>query len=225
MQVYATVQITMTEIQGDGHVLLFGGPNGAGKDTLDANFRAGHPNATRVVRHITRAPAAQEVDGEDYHFVPVDQFEAMAKKGEFIEYARYIGSMSGTSYAELSARLRSSEFATLTANFEDSLNLRRKLGRQAVSNLCFFVSPVPEVVMQDDPRAYLEALRERMSRRGRSSDLIDGRLKKAAEYRGLYLKNRQDALYVDNSEGRLQQATRTVARAAISLAQQRRHRR
>jgi guanylate kinase len=201
-----------------GHVLIFAGPSGAGKDTLEARFRQHQRNASRIVRHSTRPPAASEVDGQDYHFVDEACFLDMIARDAFIEHARYIGAMSGTSYAELTDRVQQAEFANLTANFEDGLRLRRKLGSLGVSSLCLFISPVSEATMREGPDQYLGALRQRLLSRGRLSDLIEGRLVKAAAYRELYLANSEDAVYIANQDGCLPEATRAIARAAIAHA-------
>jgi len=200
-----------------GHVLLFAGPHGAGKDTLAAQFSESHPGATRIVRHITRPPTPSEIDGQDYHFIDEARFLGMAAHGAFIEYAKYIGVMSGTSHTELTEKLQRSQFANLTSNFEDGLALHRKLGKRGLSSACFFISPVPEAVIRDGPDEYLEALRERLGSRRRPSDLIEGRLAKAAAYRDLYLANEEEAIYIDNSNGRLEEAGRAIAHAAFAL--------
>lgn len=200
-----------------GHALIFAGPHGAGKDTLEAQFTRSQPNASRIVRHITREPSSTEIDGHDYHFVSEEHFLDLAAKNAFVEHARYIGMMSGTSYAELDAKLEQSRYASMSANFRDGLSLHRKLGERGLSSTCFFISPVSEVELYDNPDVYLESVRARMVRRGRSSDLIEGRLVQAASYRELYIENREEAVYVDNSDGRLEEASRLIAQTALSL--------
>jgi guanylate kinase len=201
----------------NGHVLIFAGPHGAGKDTLEAQFTQHQPNASRIVRHITREPAPTETDGQDYYFVSEEHFLDMVARDAFVEHARYIGMMSGTSYAEFDDKLERSRYASLSANFKDGLSLHRKLGEQGLSSVCFFISPVSEAVLHDDSAAYLDSVRARMERRGRSSDLIEGRLVQAANYRELYLANQDEAVYVENSDGRLEEAGRRIAQTALSL--------
>jgi len=200
-----------------GHVLLFAGPNGAGKDTIEAQFTDRHADATRIVRHITRPAAPTEVEGEDYHFVTESHFENMIGEDAFIEYAQYIGMRSGTSNAELDRAVRRARFANITANFEDGLTLYRKLGERGLSRVCFFISPVAYDVFNDDPDEYLAALRRRMSNRGRASDLVEARLVKAAQYRDLYLTRQEDVTYINNSDGQLEEAGRTIDHVAEAL--------
>ena len=199
-----------------GKVLIFAGPHGAGKDTLEALFTQSQPRATRIVRHITRPVDPDETDGKDYYFIDDGTFNGMADREEFIEYAAYVGCMSGTSLAEVKDKITRSEFASLTANFKDGFTLHRRLGALAMSNICFFISPCSREVMQDDPNLYLSLLRERMTNRGRSSDLIEGRLFRATQYRELYLANEADAVYINNSNGRVEDASRDIIRIALA---------
>jgi len=44
----------------------------------------------------TRDPRPGEVDGESYHFLSIDEFEARIEAGELLEYARVHGRLYGT---------------------------------------------------------------------------------------------------------------------------------
>lgn len=199
-----------------GLALIFAGANGAGKDTLEALFTSSQPRATRVVRHITRPPSVDEEDGKDYYFVDREQFSSLVSQGAFIEHADYIGCGSGTSTLELETRLQSADYASLTVNFEDGLTLHRRLGAHGLASTCFFISPVPEAVMRRNPEDYIDALRKRMLQRARSSDVIEGRLVRAAGYRELYIANEESATYIDNSEGELERASRHIGAVALN---------
>lgn len=200
-----------------GTTLIIAGPHGAGKDTL-AEEVSRHLDVARVVRHITRPATSNEVNGVDYHFINDTAFECMVAKSSFIEHAAYIGSKSGTSSAELTSRLGQADYAGLTANFEDGLKLHRLLGNVGLRSVCFFVSPCSEEEIQGTPDQYLATLHERMMSRGRATDLIQGRLSKAALYRELYLDNAGEATYVDNSDGRITQASGCIVRTALARA-------
>lgn len=206
------------ENSSNGHVLVFAGPHGAGKDTLEAQFTRDTPGASRIVRHITRNPSPIEVDGRDYHFVSEERFLDMVAEDAFVEHAQYVGMMSGTSYAEIDEKLESSRYASLSANFRDGLLLHHRLGAACLSSVCFFISPVSERDLHDNPAVYLERVRARLVNRGRSSDLVEGRVAQAANYRELYLANKEDAVFIDNSDGQLEEAGRRIAQTALRLA-------
>lgn len=199
-----------------GKVLVFAGPHGAGKDTLESEFRGRHPKAKRIVRHITRTPNASEQDGRDYHFIDDKTFTRMIDQGEFLEHATYVGVRSGTSKNEIAEKVERADHADLSANFEDGLTLHRKMGAMGLRAVCLFISPCPRTVLEDNPDEYLELLRERLVQRGRPADLIEGRLLRAVKYRELYLDNDRDVFYIDNSNGRISAATDDITKIALA---------
>lgn len=85
-------------------IVLLVGISAAGKDTIkkrllkDDTFRD-------IVSHTTRAPrdnnGVSEQDGVDYHFVSLDQAEAMVVAHEFIEAKFVHGTVYGTAVAAL----------------------------------------------------------------------------------------------------------------------------
>jgi guanylate kinase len=197
-----------------GSALIFSGPHGAGKDTLEGQFRQIQPATERIVRHITRSPAPGEVDGQDYHFVDNPQFVELAEQNAFIEHSTYPDCMAGTSRREITDKLGRADFASISANFEEGLMLHRALGVTGLSSVCFFISPVSREAMRDEPELYVAALQARMERRGRPADRIANKLAKALLYRELYFQNESRVVYVDNSDGNLRQAVHGIDETA-----------
>ena len=63
------------------------GPSGVGKGTLQAKLTDKYPNAFGFsVSYTTRAPREGEVHGVNYNYISQDEFQAMIKAGDFIEY-------------------------------------------------------------------------------------------------------------------------------------------
>jgi guanylate kinase len=106
----------------DGTLFIVSGPSGAGKTTLINTVREQlEPIGIRLyfsVSHTTRKPRAGEVDGRSYHFVSSEQFEAMAQRGEFIEWAFVHEQRYGTSKAEVLARLDRGEDVILDIDYQ-----------------------------------------------------------------------------------------------------------
>lgn len=71
-----------------GLLIIISGPAGAGKTTLCERLMEEFPAVKRVVTTTTREPREDEVDGVDYHFLSVLEFEAKASYGDFYEWAR-----------------------------------------------------------------------------------------------------------------------------------------
>ncbi len=82
-------------------LLILSSPSGAGKTTLTQRLRREDETIAFSVSHTTRAPRANEVDGQDYHFTNRESFEAMAEEGRFAEWAEVHGNLYGTSVDEL----------------------------------------------------------------------------------------------------------------------------
>lgn len=84
-------------------LLIVSSPSGAGKTTLTRELLRREQGVRFSVSHTTRAPRAGEVDGREYHFVERARFAAMARRGEFLEWAEVHGNLYGTARSELTA--------------------------------------------------------------------------------------------------------------------------
>ena len=78
-----------------GILFLISAPSGGGKSTLLRMLSEG-PDLVYSISCTTRAPRPGEVDGRDYHFLSVAEFERRIAAGEFIEHAEVHGNFYGT---------------------------------------------------------------------------------------------------------------------------------
>ena len=74
-------------------LLIVSGPSGSGKSTLVQKILE-MPGTMPSVSCTTRPRRATEASGKCYDFVTAEVFEAMAARGEFLEYARVFGKHS-----------------------------------------------------------------------------------------------------------------------------------
>ena len=79
-----------------GIIFILSAPSGAGKTTLYHGLRKAYPEIKLSVSCTTRARRKGEVNGQDYRFITVEQFEAMKSHGEFAEWASVHGNSYGT---------------------------------------------------------------------------------------------------------------------------------
>jgi guanylate kinase len=79
-----------------GIIFILSAPSGAGKTTLYHRLRKAYPEIKLSVSCTTRARRKGEVNGQDYRFITVEQFEAMKSHGEFAEWASVHGNSYGT---------------------------------------------------------------------------------------------------------------------------------
>lgn len=200
-----------------GSVVIFSGPHGAGKDTLEALFRTSNPGVERIVRHITRPIAPGETNGQDYHFINGIEFNNLVRQNALIEYSLYPDCMAGTAFGEVKTKLARAAYSSIVTNFEEGLPLHTKLGALGLTSICLFISPVDSEVMRNDPGQYLSVLKRRMEQRNRPLDMIENKLAKAALYRDLYYENENRAVYVNNSDGAVDAALADVVSAVRTL--------
>jgi guanylate kinase len=79
-----------------GVLLVISSPSGGGKGTLIRRLLDAVPGVSYSVSWTTRAARPKEVDGVNYHFVTVEEFERMRERGGFLEWAVVHGHLYGT---------------------------------------------------------------------------------------------------------------------------------
>jgi guanylate kinase len=77
-------------------VFIISAPSGSGKSTLVRRLLHTFPNLMFSISYTTRAPRGHEKNGESYHFVSREDFEAMIARDEFLEWAQVFGNYYGT---------------------------------------------------------------------------------------------------------------------------------
>jgi guanylate kinase len=82
-------------------LLIISSPSGAGKTTLTRRLLQGFSDFRFSVSHTTRQPRANEVDGQDYHFVDENAFRDIIAENGFAEWAEVHGNLYGTSVTEI----------------------------------------------------------------------------------------------------------------------------
>jgi guanylate kinase len=82
------------------------GPSGVGKGTLISGLLDRVSGFELAVSATTRTPRANEVNGRDYHFLSVEEFDRRVGAGEFVEHAEYAGNRYGTLRSELNRPAR-----------------------------------------------------------------------------------------------------------------------
>lgn len=85
----------------NGRLFVIAAPSGAGKTTLVKALLEREPRVRVSVSHTTRTPRLHEMNGRDYFFVSVPEFESMIAANAFVEHARVFDNYYGTSRAAL----------------------------------------------------------------------------------------------------------------------------
>src|SRR5271155_4237453 len=74
-----------------GLLFIISAPSGSGKSTLVTELLKRASQLEFSVSYTTRPLRGSERNGYDYNFVTREEFEAMMKRGEFLEYATVFG--------------------------------------------------------------------------------------------------------------------------------------
>lgn len=83
-----------------GILLVVSGPSGSGKTTLCRKL-ADSGEAHYSISCTTRSPRPGEIDGQDYHFLSIADFEARLAAGLFLEHATVHGNLYGSLKSEV----------------------------------------------------------------------------------------------------------------------------
>ena len=67
-----------------GMMFVLSSPSGAGKTTLTKKIAENNKNFTISISHTTRKPRPNEINGKDYYFVSMEEFEDLIKKKIFL---------------------------------------------------------------------------------------------------------------------------------------------
>ena len=125
-----------------GILFVVSAPSGAGKTTLVRKVIAQLPGVSLSVSCTTRAPRPGEEEGVDYFFITRDEFNAMERKGRFIESAQVHGDLYGTPRANIE-RLERSEDLVLEIDTQGARKIREAF-KEVV--LVFILPPSLEVL-------------------------------------------------------------------------------
>lgn len=115
-----------------GSLFIVSAPSGAGKTSLVGALLAADPQVRKSVSYTTRAPRPGEMDGREYHFVSIAEFERMQASGEFLESAHVHGNRYATSRSWVAAETRKGHDILLEIDWQGAAQVR-KLLPQAVS--------------------------------------------------------------------------------------------
>ncbi|MGR4070459.1 guanylate kinase [Halomonas sp. LR3S48] len=110
-----------------GTLFIISAPSGAGKTTLVRELIESLDGIQVSVSHTTRARRRGEVDGVNYHFVEVAEFEAMIARGEFFEHARVFDNFYGTARPAVEALLEAGQDVILEIDWQGARQVRERM--------------------------------------------------------------------------------------------------
>jgi guanylate kinase len=150
-----------------GLLVVISAPSGTGKGTLLGVLEKINPNVRFSISATTRRPRKGEIDGKNYFFKSIEEFNQMVKAGELIEWVEYCGNYYGTPKSYITGSLEQGFDVILEIEVEGAVKIKEHYPD------CILIFVLPPSFAE---------LKNRIEKRGtESSDSIVKRIKKAKE--------------------------------------------
>jgi guanylate kinase len=178
-------------------VFIISAPSGSGKSTLVARLLKEVDRLTFSISYTTRKPRGAEKQGECYHFITRQEFEAMLARDEFLEHAEVFGNYYGTHRSELDKAQAAGLDLNIDIDVQGAAQLKSKIPAAVT---IFILAPSREI------------LEKRLRARSEDSDeVIERRLRDAA--REIRNYDQYDYVIVNNDLGASSMSLAAIVRA------------
>lgn len=150
-----------------GLLIILSSPSGAGKSTLAGRLRAWDDTLQFSVSATTRAPRAGEIDGQDYFFVSIPEFQSQVDEDGMLEHARVFGNYYGSPKAPVKAAIESGRDVLFDIDWQGAQQISNSTLKDHVLSIFILPPSIPE-------------LHRRLVSRGQdSAEVIEGRMQKS----------------------------------------------
>jgi len=120
-----------------GLLFIVSAPSGTGKTTLVERLVQRIPNLCLSRSYTSRSARPGEKDAVDYNFISRDRFEAMARGGEFLEWADVFGNYYGTCAEDTERCLANGQDLVLVIDVQGA----RQVRSSGIKSIGVFVLP------------------------------------------------------------------------------------
>lgn len=132
------------------------GPSGVGKSSFLERALKDYPNLRDVTTYTTRPLRAGESEGNPYHFVTKEKFEDLKKQNFFVEWAQVHDKFYGTPKDQLDRAWANHLGVIIDLDIQGARSIKK-------------LYPFAVTVFLKPPS--LDALRQRLMKRGQTTDL------------------------------------------------------
>ncbi len=128
-------------------VIIFSAPSGSGKTTVVNHLLKTIPELGFSISATTRKPRENELNGREYHFLELEDFESKIERNEFLEHEEvYSGIFYGTLNSEIERLWKEGKTVVFDVDVVGGLNIKKKFGSQALS--VFLRPPSIDILME-----------------------------------------------------------------------------
>lgn len=121
----------MSENKTNTCIFVFTGPDGSGRKTV-ADMVGSTLELRKVLSCTTRARRAGELEGQDYHYITLEQFQEADQAGAFIESVEIDGNFYGIRHADIEQLLEADDFVYLILNPKGAKILKTVYGDKMI---------------------------------------------------------------------------------------------
>jgi guanylate kinase len=145
--------------------IILSAPSGGGKTTIAKELLRRRTDLGYSVSCTTRSPRVGEVDGRDYYFLSLVEFERRRDAGEFAESAEVHGNMYGTLRSEIERVLSSGRHVVMDIDVQGAQQFTRVFPESVT---IFVLPPSAEVLLERLRRRRTES-KEQLAKRLQSA--------------------------------------------------------
>ena len=153
-----------------GKLVILSAPSGTGKTSICKELLSRNKNWKFSVSATTRPKRPDEIDGKDYIFMDLKQFEHKQNFGEFLEWEFVHGNRYATPIDPIEEAIDSGKVILLDIDVKGSMNIIEEFEDNVIS---IFIEP-PGFNNEEQ----IEILTDRLNKRGQAETLINQRLKR-----------------------------------------------
>ena len=155
-------------IEEKGMMFVLSSPSGTGKTTLVKKIAKNNTNFSISISHTTRKPRPNEINGKDYYFISMGEFEDLIKKNNFFEYANIFDNRYGTSKKPVLELLSRGKDVLFDIDWQGTKQLSEN---KNLSLVTFFILPPNRKVLKE----------RLLNRHERQEEIVEKRMKKFSE--------------------------------------------
>lgn len=150
-----------------GLLIILSSPSGAGKSTLAKRLRIWDSTLRFSVSATSRPPRDGEVDGQDYFFVSVSEFQRQVAEGEMLEHAQVFGNYYGSPKAPVQRAIDGGRDVLFDIDWQGAQQISNSALQEHVLSIFILPPSIPE-------------LHRRLVSRGQDAqDVIEQRMQKS----------------------------------------------